>query len=107
MFSALNQRRVALVLLIAATAAARAQAEPGAVQSAAVVSLDGTAWLVAKDPQNVGRKQKWWEKPAAEARPAKVPGILQKPFPAYHGVAWYWREVSRPAASWTTRSIAR
>ena len=68
-----------------------------AIKSAAVVSLDGPGWLLAPDPKNVGRDQKWWEKPAAEAKAARVPGILQEAFPMYHGVAWYWRDVTPPA----------
>jgi beta-galactosidase/beta-glucuronidase len=31
------------------------------------------------------------------AKPARVPGIIQELFPAYHGVAWYWREFGAPA----------
>ena len=61
-------------------------------KSAAVVSLDGPGWLIAADPKNVGRDQKWWEKPAAETKAARVPGIIQEAFPGYHGVAWYWRD---------------
>jgi hypothetical protein len=61
-----------------------------------VVSLDGT-WSLAVDPQNVGREQKWWEKPAAEAKTTKVPWIIQDAFPGYHGVAWYWRDFTPPA----------
>ena len=70
--------------------------ESAAIKSAAVVSLDGPAWLLT-DPKNVGRDQKWWEKPAREAKPARVPGILQETFPMYHGPAWYWRELTPPA----------
>ena len=29
------------------------------LKSAAVVSLDGPGWLIAADPKNVGRDQKW------------------------------------------------
>jgi len=61
-----------------------------------VVPLDGE-WLMATDPQNVGRAQKWFTRSAPEARPARVPGILQEVFPAYHGVVWYWREFTPPA----------
>jgi hypothetical protein len=71
--------------------------EPAAVKSAAVVSLDGGAWWLAPDPKNVGREEKWWEKPAAGAKATRVPGILQEAFPTYHGVAWYWRELTPPA----------
>lgn len=53
--------------------------------------LDGT-WLLARDPDNVGRQQHWYTMlslPAAER--TTVPGIIQQTFPGYHGVAWYTR----------------
>jgi hypothetical protein len=62
----------------------------------AVILLDGT-WLLLTDPDNVGREQKWYSQPSPEAKPARVPGIFQEVFPAYHGVAWYWREFTAPA----------
>jgi hypothetical protein len=62
----------------------------------AVVSLDGT-WQLAIDPKNVGRDARWWEKPAADAKAVRVPWIVQSVYPAYHGVAWYWRDFSAPA----------
>ena len=67
------------------------------IRSAAVISLDGRNWLLAPDPRNVGREMRWWEKPVAEAKAARVPGILQEAFPRYHGVAWYWLEFTPPA----------
>jgi len=60
------------------------------------VSLDGT-WLLATDPRNVGRAERWWEKPRLEAKAVRVPWIIQEAFPGYHGVAWYWRTFSAPA----------
>ncbi len=72
-------------------------AEPrGGAVSAQVVSLDGV-WSLAPDPKNTGRDQRWWEKPAAEAKATKVPWIIQAIFPGYHGVAWYWRDFAAPA----------
>jgi hypothetical protein len=62
-----------------------------------VVSLDGSGWRLATDPQNVGREQKWFETPRPEAKLTKVPWIIQDAFPGYHGVAWYWREFTAPA----------
>ena len=56
------------------------------VASATVLSLDGE-WLLAVDPQNVGREQKWCDGPVAQAKSAKVPWIIQEAFPGYHGVA--------------------
>jgi hypothetical protein len=63
--------------------------------STAVVSLDGE-WLVATDPHDIGRAQGWHAAPDASARPARVPWIIQDTFPAYHGVAWYWRDFVAP-----------
>jgi len=56
-----------------------------------VVSLNGE-WVIATDPENVGREEKWWTNPRKEAQKTKVPWIIQDAFPAYHGVAWYWRD---------------
>jgi hypothetical protein len=67
-----------------------------AARSGPVVSLDGT-WSLAIDPQNLGREQKWSEKPAPGAKDARVPWIIQDAFPGYHGVAWYWRDFTPPA----------
>ncbi len=61
-----------------------------------VRSLDGSWWL-AIDPKNVGRQESWFSHPAPEAKPAKVPWIMQGTFPRYHGVAWYWRQFDAPA----------
>jgi len=55
-----------------------------------VVSLDGE-WLLAVDPKNVGRAEKWFATPRPDAKKTKVPWIIQDAFPGYHGVAWYWR----------------
>ena len=63
--------------------------------TAAFKSLDGE-WLLATDPKNIGRDEKWWERPAAGAKAAKVPWIIQEVFPGYHGLAWYWREFVLP-----------
>ena len=65
--------------------------------SAAVVSLDNSSWLLATDANNVGQAEKWWEKPTADAKPGRMPGIIQEVFPRYHGVAWYWRDYTPPA----------
>ena len=74
-----------------------ARTEESARRSAAVVSLDGPSWLLAPDPKNVGREQKWWEKPAADAKAANVPCTIEEVFPGCHGVAWYWRDFTAPA----------
>lgn len=64
--------------------------------ASAVFSLDGDGWLLAADPQNIGRDQKWFESPRPEAKPSRVPWIIQETLPAYHGVAWYWRDFDAP-----------
>ncbi|MCX6873141.1 MAG: glycoside hydrolase family 2 [Verrucomicrobia bacterium] len=62
-----------------------------------ILTLDGNAWLLATDPKNEGREQKWPGVPVPGAKPTKVPWIIQDAFPGYHGVAWYWREFEAPA----------
>jgi len=66
------------------------------VASTIVVPLDGE-WLLATDPRNVGREEKWHVRPATDAKPARVPWIIQDAFPGYHGAAWYWRDFAAPA----------
>ena len=75
--------------------ATRPAQSAGSQGGTSILSLDGQ-WLLATDPRNIGRAEKWWEKPVAEARLAKVPWIIQDAFPAYHGVAWYWRDFVAP-----------
>ena len=59
------------------------------------IPLDGE-WLIATDPANTGRIQRWFARSASGARKVGVPSIIQEVFPAYHGVAWYWREFAAP-----------
>ena len=61
-----------------------------------VIDLSGT-WRVERDPENIGREQKWFTHPVADAVQIRVPGVFQEVFPAYHGVVWYWSEFSAPA----------
>ncbi|MBM3238879.1 hypothetical protein FJZ31_21520 [Candidatus Poribacteria bacterium] len=57
-------------------------------------SLNGQ-WLLATDPQNVGKEKRWFEGgPIAGAQDSTVPGIIQQTFPGYHGVVWYWRTLT-------------
>ena len=58
--------------------------------------LDGKGWLLAVDPKNEGRRQEWYLSPVKEAKPTKVPWVIQDVFPDYHGVAWYWRDFTAP-----------
>lgn len=64
--------------------------------ASSVVLLDGDKWLLAIDPNNVGREEQWHKKPGEEAKQTKVPWVIQDAFPGYHGVAWYWREFAPP-----------
>jgi len=64
--------------------------------TSSVVSLDGDEWLLAVDPGNVGREERWHNKPLENAKQTKVPWIIQDAFPGYHGVAWYWRRFTAP-----------
>jgi len=59
--------------------------------ASSIVSLDGR-WLLATDPQNAGKRERWWEQPVPEAKSTLVPWIIQDAFPGYHGMAWYWRD---------------
>ena len=65
--------------------------------TARVISLDGDGWLLAPDPENVGRKEKWYRSARKGARSTKVPWPIQCVFPGYHGLAWYWRDLHVPA----------
>jgi hypothetical protein len=64
--------------------------------STRVLLLDGADWLIATDPHNEGRQQKWYESPLPDSRPVKVPSVIQDSFPDYHGVAWYWCDFRVP-----------
>ncbi len=81
---------VAGVLLVVATVAG-AQSLPSTL-----LSLEGGGWVVAADPGNTGREESWWTAARPEAKPVRVPGILQEALPGYHGVAWYWHAFTPP-----------
>jgi hypothetical protein len=68
----------------------------GQEMPATILSLEGNTWVVAADPNNVGREQSWWSAPRPGAKPVRVPGILQEALPGYHGIAWYWHEFTPP-----------
>jgi len=69
---------------------------PAIVKSSTVISLDGTHWLLAPDPKNLGQQEEWFRSPRPEAKKAKVPFVIQDTFPDYYGVAWYWNEFNAP-----------
>lgn len=98
-------RRLAVALVcvtilatgVAEDAGKELSVSPVAVGPTTVISLSGDAWLLATDPQNVGRQEGWYESPRPEAKETKVPWIIQDAFPGYHGLAWYWRDFAVPA----------
>ena len=87
--------RISPLILCALFCALSPCAAADSVHSRKTVSLDGP-WLLATDPENVGRTQEWWKSPRAEAKQTRVPWIIQDAFPGYHGMAWYWREFDAP-----------
>ena len=90
---------VAAFSVVSGAAERQDQATPGStrVDGTTVLSLEGNNWLVAADPTNAGRSEAWWKSPRPNAKPIRVPGIFQEALPAYHGVAWYWREFTPPS----------
>lgn len=49
-----------------------------------------SGWSVGTDPDNIGKDSGYPLSPTESARPAEVPSAIQKRFPEYCGVAWYW-----------------
>ena len=66
------------------------------MNSSSTLHVDGNNWLLSTDPENVGKNQRWYNEVTGEAKSTRVPGIIQETFPTYHGVVWYWRELSSP-----------
>lgn len=89
--------RFFVCLAMVATANKSVAEAPTTAFSSGVVSLDGPDWLLAPDPENVGRDQRWWQQPTPDAKPTKVPWVIQDIFPDKHGVFWYWRDFEPPA----------
>ena len=87
---------LAITLLIVVFTALPTGAAPPTSTGPSVTCLNGPGWLLAIDPTNVGRQQKWFAAPHPEAKPTNVPWIIQDAFPGYHGVAWYWRDFTVP-----------
>ncbi len=72
-------------------------AEPTKPTATEILSLDGDGWRLATDPSNVGRTEKWFEGVRPEAKPTRVPWIIEDAFPGYDGVVWYWKKFRAPA----------
>ena len=47
-------------------------------------------WYIAKDTDNIGKKEGWEREVGKDAVSAFVPSVIQQFFPGYHGVAYYW-----------------
>ena len=70
-------------------------------------SLNGK-WMLAIDPQNIGKAEHWFGKvPIEGAQDSNVPGIIQQTFSGYHGVVWYWRTFTPEKASSSGRYLLR
>ncbi len=54
----------------------------------------GAGWLLATDPENVGKDTGMASFIPDSALPAPVPGIIQQVFTSYHGVAWYYLKIT-------------
>ncbi len=62
-----------------------------------VLVLDSpNQWVLAADAKNIGKQQKWYNSPHADAKPTRMPGSMQETLGEYHGVAWYWRTINIP-----------
>src|SRR5512133_1230586 len=64
--------------------------------TSSAITLDGSSWKLATDPNNVGVAEKWFSELRPESMNATVPGLIQDTFPGYAGAAWYWRDISIP-----------
>ena len=62
-------------------------------------------WCIARDADNSGREQRWYDNMPDEAQPAPAPGIIQQVFPDYFGVAWYWVRFRAPRSARTDERV--
>jgi len=60
-----------------------------------IVSLNGK-WDLAFDPENVGKKRKWFARFPRSVK-MQVPGVWEMVRPGYDGVGWYRRTFDAPA----------
>ena len=84
-----------LAFVLWSVCAVTSAAEDTPMCSRSVICLDGN-WLLATDAGNEGVEEAWFNQPVADAKPTRVPWIIQDTFPGYHGVAWYWRDFETP-----------
>jgi hypothetical protein len=72
-----------------------------------IQSLNGD-WLIACDPKNVGSEENWFNSAAAEgAMHCEVPDILERTFPGYDGVVWYWKNFAATPAGANERLLLK
>ena len=64
--------------------------------STRIVPLDGEDWQIAKDSQNIGRNEGWFNAIRKDCQPIRVPWILESAFPDYDGVVWYYKTLRIP-----------
>ena len=81
--------RIVVLLILVCSILCESLSSAVARNSATVQTLTG-AWKLAMDPENLGRKENWFDRIQPEAKDAPVPGVIQQVFPGSHGVAWYW-----------------
>lgn len=89
-------RRILWITAILLGLGGSVHAEAPAAPPPKLLSLDGSDWLLATDPGNVGIQDAWYRTPRSDARSTRVPWIIQDAFPGYHGLAWYWKSFTAP-----------
>lgn len=62
-----------------------------------MIPLDGTDWQIAKDPDNIGQTEGWFNAVPNDVKPIRVPGILEETFCDYDGIVWYYKKFEAPA----------
>ena len=63
------------------------------------LSLNGT-WQIVFDPDNIGRRERWFETETFNAQPARditVPSCWEEIEQDYEGVAWYGLTFTAPS----------
>lgn len=53
-------------------------------------------WQAACDPNDIGKRERWFSQPPADGIAVAVPGYLQESFPGYHGLVWCWTALHLP-----------
>ncbi|HPO14897.1 MAG TPA: glycoside hydrolase family 2 TIM barrel-domain containing protein [Candidatus Hydrogenedentes bacterium] len=84
------------ILLLSMAISADENSVGNAVTAQQVISLENDQWRLACDPKNEGRDHEWWKEPVANAQTVPVPNITQEIYPGYHGVSWYWLDMTIP-----------